>query len=89
MSAKVGREDIFKPTILLDLLADSHNILSSWNNYFPQLLNVHNIGDVREIQLHTADPVPGPIPFEAALIPTFKGLVIGYEDDDDDDDDNL
>jgi hypothetical protein len=24
-----------------DLLADSHNILNRWKNYFSQLLNVH------------------------------------------------
>jgi hypothetical protein len=26
-----------------DLLADSHNILISWKNYFSQLLSVHNV----------------------------------------------
>jgi hypothetical protein len=30
-----------------DLLADSHNILNRWKNYFSQLLNVHNVSDVR------------------------------------------
>jgi hypothetical protein len=30
-----------------DLLADSHNILNAWKNYFSQLLNVHNASDVR------------------------------------------
>jgi hypothetical protein len=29
------------------LLADSHNILNRWKNYFSQLLNVHNVSDVR------------------------------------------
>jgi hypothetical protein len=33
-----------------DLLADSHNILNRWKNYFSQLLNVHNVSDVRQIQ---------------------------------------
>jgi hypothetical protein len=43
-----------------DLLADSHNILNRWKNY-SQLLNVHNVGDVRQIEVHTAEPlVPGP-----------------------------
>jgi hypothetical protein len=36
----------------LDLLADSHNILNTWKKYFPQLLNVHNIRDVRQIEVH-------------------------------------
>jgi hypothetical protein len=26
-----------------DLLADSHNILNRWKNYFSQLFNVHNV----------------------------------------------
>jgi hypothetical protein len=44
-----------------DLLADSHNILNRWKNYFSQLLNVHNVSDVRQIDVHTAEPlVPGP-----------------------------
>jgi hypothetical protein len=30
-----------------DLLACSHNILNRWKNYFSQLLNVHNVSDVR------------------------------------------
>jgi hypothetical protein len=41
-----------------DLLANFHNILNRWKNYFSQLLNVHN--DVRQIEVHTAEPlVPG------------------------------
>jgi hypothetical protein len=44
-----------------DLLADSHNILKRWKNYLFQLLNVHNVSDVRQIEVHTAEPfVPGP-----------------------------
>jgi hypothetical protein len=44
-----------------DLLADSHNILNRWKNYFSQLLNVHNVSDVRQIEVHTAEPlVPDP-----------------------------
>jgi hypothetical protein len=44
-----------------NLLADFHNILNRWKNYFSQLLNVHNVSDVRQIEVHTAEPlVPGP-----------------------------
>jgi hypothetical protein len=44
-----------------DLLADFHNILHRWKNYFSQLLNVHNISVVRQTELHMAEPlVPGP-----------------------------
>jgi hypothetical protein len=31
-----------------DLLADSHNILNRWKNYYSQLLIVHNVSDVRQ-----------------------------------------
>jgi hypothetical protein len=34
-----------------DLLADSHNILNRWKNY-SQLLNVHRVSDVRQIEIH-------------------------------------
>jgi hypothetical protein len=37
-----------------DLLEDSRNILNRWKNYFSQLLNVHNVSDVRQIEEHTA-----------------------------------
>jgi hypothetical protein len=40
-----------------DLLADSQNILNMWKNYFSQLLNVHNVSDVRQIEIHTAEPL--------------------------------
>jgi hypothetical protein len=43
-----------------DLLADSNNILIRWENYFSQVLIVHNISDVKKIKLHTTEPlVPG------------------------------
>jgi hypothetical protein len=32
-----------------------------WKSYVPQLLNVHNVSDVRQIEVYTAEPlVPGP-----------------------------
>jgi hypothetical protein len=40
-----------------DLLADSRCILNRWKNYFSQLLNVHNASDVRQIEVHTAEPL--------------------------------
>jgi hypothetical protein len=44
-----------------DLLADFHNILKKWKNYFSQLLNVHDVNDIRQIEVHMAEPlVPGP-----------------------------
>jgi hypothetical protein len=40
-----------------DLPADSHNILNRWKNYFSQLLNVHWVSDVRQIEIHTAEAI--------------------------------
>jgi hypothetical protein len=51
-----------------DLFVDSHNILNSWKNYFSQLLNVHNISDVRQMEVHMAEPlVPGPCRLEVEI----------------------
>jgi hypothetical protein len=30
----------------VDLLAECHNVLNRWKNYFSQLLNVHNVSDI-------------------------------------------
>jgi hypothetical protein len=38
-------------------LVDFHNILIRWKNYFFQLLDVHKISDVRQIEIHTAEPL--------------------------------
>jgi hypothetical protein len=54
----------------IDLLEDFHNILNRWKNYFSQLLNVHNVSDVRQIEVlvHTAEPlVPGPSRLEVEI----------------------
>jgi hypothetical protein len=37
-------------------LADFH-ILNRWKKYFSQLLNVHNISDVRQTEIHMAKPL--------------------------------
>jgi hypothetical protein len=51
-----------------DLLADSHNILNRWKNYISQLLNVHNVSVVGQIEIHTAEPlVPGPSRLEVEI----------------------
>jgi hypothetical protein len=43
-----------------DLFADFHNILNRCKNYFSQLLNIHNVSDVRQTEVHTAEPLlPG------------------------------
>jgi uncharacterized protein YaaR (DUF327 family) len=48
-----------------DLLMNSHTILNWWENCVTYLFNVHSVSDVRQIEVHTAQPlVPGPSPFE-------------------------
>jgi hypothetical protein len=56
------------------MLADSHNILNRWKNYFSQLLNVHNVNEVRQTEVHTAELlVLGPSRLEVEIaIPKFK-----------------
>jgi hypothetical protein len=50
------------------VLADSNNILNRWKNYFSHLLNVLNVSDVRQIEVHTAEPlVPGPSRLEVEI----------------------
>jgi len=51
-----------------DLVADSHSIMTRWRNYFSQLLNVHGATNVRQAEIHTAEPlVPEPRAFEVEL----------------------
>ena len=40
-----------------DLVADSHSIMAKWRNYFSQLLNVHEVKDVRQAEIHTVKPL--------------------------------
>jgi hypothetical protein len=39
------------------LLADSNSILNRWKNYFCKLLNAHGVNDVRQTEIHTAEPL--------------------------------
>jgi hypothetical protein len=57
-----------------DLLADSRDILNRWKNHSSQLLNVPNVSDVRQIEVHTTEPlVPGPSGLEVEIaIANFK-----------------
>jgi hypothetical protein len=49
-----------------DILPYSLSMLNSWKNYICQLLNVHGINDVRQTEMHSAEPlVPEPSCFEA------------------------
>jgi len=39
-----------------DLFADSHSVLTRWRKYFSQLLDVHEVNDVRQTEIHAAGP---------------------------------
>jgi hypothetical protein len=46
----------------VDLVADSHSIMAGWRNYFPEILNLHGVIDVKQTEIHTAAPlVPEPV----------------------------
>jgi hypothetical protein len=43
-------------------------ILNRWKKHFSHLFNVHNVSDVRQIEVHTAEPlVPGLLEVEIAI----------------------
>jgi hypothetical protein len=49
-------------------IENSYSTLNRWKNYFCQLLIVHGISDVRQIEMHTAEPsVPEPSSFEVEI----------------------
>jgi hypothetical protein len=51
-----------------DLVADNHSILARWRNHFFQLLNLHGVNDVRQTEIHTAEPlVPEPSDSEVEM----------------------
>ena len=52
----------------VDLVVDSHGIMTRWRNYFSQLLNVHGVKDVRQAEIHTTEPLlPETSAFEVEL----------------------
>jgi hypothetical protein len=51
-----------------DLLAYSHNILNGWKDYFYQVWIVHSIRDIKQIHIHTSEPlVPYPSSFKVEI----------------------
>jgi len=53
-----------------DLVADSHSIMARWRDYFSQILNVHGVSDVRQAEIHTAEPLvlkPSALEVELAI----------------------
>jgi len=52
-----------------DLVADSHSILARQRNCFSQLLNAHGVNEVRQKEIHTAEPlVPEPSASDIELV---------------------
>ena len=41
----------------VELFADSYSIVARWRKFFSHLLNVHGINDVRQTEIHTAEPL--------------------------------
>jgi hypothetical protein len=53
-----------------DLVTDCSSILARWSNHFSQLFNVHGVTDVRQAEIHTAEPLvpePSACEFETAI----------------------
>jgi hypothetical protein len=51
-----------------DMLADPNKILKRCKKYFSRLWNVHRFSDVRQIEIHTTEPlVRDPSPFEVQI----------------------
>jgi hypothetical protein len=44
----------------VNLVTDFHSISARWSDHFSQLLNVHGVNDVRQTEIHTAEPL---VPF--------------------------
>jgi hypothetical protein len=40
-----------------DLVTDSPNILLTWKNHFSQVFNVQGVNDLRQTEIHTAEPL--------------------------------
>jgi hypothetical protein len=51
-----------------NLLADPRNVLNRWKNFFNQVLNVHAVYDIRQMDIHTAEPlIPEPVFVEVEI----------------------
>ena len=40
-----------------DLVTDSYSFLARWRNHFCQLFNAHGVSDVRQTEIHKAEPL--------------------------------
>jgi hypothetical protein len=54
-----------------NLLADPQDVLNRWKNFFNEVLNVHRVHDVRQMDIHTAEPLmpePSLVEVEIAIV---------------------
>ena len=63
------------------MVTDCHSIFARWRKHFSQLLIVHGANDVRQTEIHTAEPlVPEPRAFGVELaiekLKSHKSLAI-------------
>jgi hypothetical protein len=49
--------DICRECVPVRLFIFEKSAASIWKNYFSQLLNVHGVSDVRQVEIHTAEPL--------------------------------
>jgi hypothetical protein len=40
-----------------NLLADPQSVLNRWKNFFNQVLNIHGVHDIRQMDIHMAEPI--------------------------------
>jgi hypothetical protein len=62
-----------------NLLADPQSVLNKWKKLFSQVLNVHRVHDVRQMDIHTAEslvPEPSLVEVESAIgkLKRYKSL---------------
>jgi hypothetical protein len=53
-----------------NLLADPQSVSNGWKNFFNQVLNIHGVDDVKQMDIHTAEtlkPEPSPVEVENAI----------------------
>ena len=51
------------------MITDSHSILDRWRKHCSQLFYIHWVNDVRQTEIHSAEPlVPEPSAFEVEMV---------------------
>jgi hypothetical protein len=63
-----------------NLLADPQSVLNRWKNFFTQVLNVYGFHDIRQMDIHVAEPlVPEPslvkVDIATGKLKSYKSLI--------------